>query len=193
MRLWTLHPENLDRMGLLAVWREGLLAQAVLAGKTKGYLKHPQLERFRAEKDPLLAIGHYLSIIQKEASFRGYSFDAKKIVKSGFPGGAISVSRGQIEYEIAHLKGKVSKRSPGDLARISGRISPVFRQVQREIKKPSKIPIKTIRAAAPRRSIAEFTTRDSEGFMRLVLSSGASIEKTFENSAERSPPENAPT
>lgn len=129
MRLWTLHPENLDRMGLLAVWREGLLAQAVLAGKTKGYLKHPQLERFRAEKDPLLAIGNYLSIIQKEASSRGYSFDAKKIAKSGFSESTISVSRGQIEHELNHLRGKVSKRSPEDLSRISGKISPLFKAV----------------------------------------------------------------
>jgi hypothetical protein len=41
MRIWTLHPRYLDRQGLLALWREGLLAQAVLSGKTRGYLNHP--------------------------------------------------------------------------------------------------------------------------------------------------------
>ena len=30
MRLWSIHPKYLDRQGLLAVWREGLLAQKVL-------------------------------------------------------------------------------------------------------------------------------------------------------------------
>ncbi|MGP9584395.1 pyrimidine dimer DNA glycosylase/endonuclease V, partial [Micrococcaceae sp. AOP34-BR2-30] len=30
MRLWSLHPEVLDRQGLIAGWREALLAQAVL-------------------------------------------------------------------------------------------------------------------------------------------------------------------
>jgi hypothetical protein len=34
MRLWSLHPKHLDRQGLLAVWREGLLAQEVLRGET---------------------------------------------------------------------------------------------------------------------------------------------------------------
>lgn len=48
MRLWSVHPKYLDVRGLVALWREGLLAQAVLRGRTKGYLHHPQLERFRA-------------------------------------------------------------------------------------------------------------------------------------------------
>jgi len=47
MRLWSLHPSYLDPQGLVAVWREGLLAQAVLRGQTTGYTRHPQLARFR--------------------------------------------------------------------------------------------------------------------------------------------------
>lgn len=43
MRLWSLHPQYLDAKGLVALWREGLLAQAVLAGQTRGYKRHPQL------------------------------------------------------------------------------------------------------------------------------------------------------
>ncbi|MFP3165813.1 MAG: pyrimidine dimer DNA glycosylase/endonuclease V, partial [Nitrososphaeria archaeon] len=34
MRLWSLHPSFLDKQGILGVWREGLLAQKVLIGKT---------------------------------------------------------------------------------------------------------------------------------------------------------------
>ncbi|WP_245747334.1 pyrimidine dimer DNA glycosylase/endonuclease V [Frateuria terrea] len=47
MHLWTPHPKHLDRQGLLALWREGLLARAVLRGQTRGYRQHPPLERFR--------------------------------------------------------------------------------------------------------------------------------------------------
>ena len=43
MRLWSIHPRYLDSMGLVALWREALLAQAVLRGETKGYKFHPQL------------------------------------------------------------------------------------------------------------------------------------------------------
>ena len=51
MRIWSLHPQYLDRQGLTAAWREGLLAQKVLTGTTKGYRNHPQLRRFRAAGD----------------------------------------------------------------------------------------------------------------------------------------------
>ncbi len=133
MRLWTLHPENLDRAGLVALWREALLAQAVLAGKTKGYRNHPQLERFKKAEEPLSAIGAYLSTVRKEAVSRGYSFNPEKILKPSFSGSAgrkIPVSKGQVRYECNYLKRKVSERSPSDLSRISGKINPIFRQVQ---------------------------------------------------------------
>ena len=51
MRIWSVHPQYLDRQGLTAGWREGLLAQKVLTGTTKGYRNHPQLRRFRAAGD----------------------------------------------------------------------------------------------------------------------------------------------
>jgi hypothetical protein len=51
MRIWSVHPRYLDRQGLTAGWREGLLAQKVLTGTTKGYRNHPQLRRFRAAGD----------------------------------------------------------------------------------------------------------------------------------------------
>ncbi|MFD6134767.1 pyrimidine dimer DNA glycosylase/endonuclease V, partial [Isoptericola sp. NPDC060257] len=73
MRLWSLAPDYLDRQGLAACWREALLAQAVLAGRTKGYRDHPQLARFRATPDPLAAVGDYLEGVAAEASARTYS------------------------------------------------------------------------------------------------------------------------
>lgn len=37
MRIWSLHPSYLDAKGLVALWRETLLAQKVLLGATVGY------------------------------------------------------------------------------------------------------------------------------------------------------------
>jgi len=43
MRIWSLHPKYLDSKGMVALWREALLAKQVLLNKTKGYKNHPQL------------------------------------------------------------------------------------------------------------------------------------------------------
>lgn len=69
MRLWSIAPSYLDRQGLLALWREGLLAKKVLEQKTKGYRQHPQLLRF--DKDN---INYYLETIYQEAINRDYHF-----------------------------------------------------------------------------------------------------------------------
>jgi len=112
MRLWSLHPHLLDRQGLLAVWREGLLAQKVLAGQTRGYRHHPQLQRFRSQPDPLMAIGSYLAVIAGEAEVRGYRFAAEKILCPG-PAPAIPVTEGQLDYEWRHLGRKLQQRDRG--------------------------------------------------------------------------------
>ena len=111
MRLWSLHPKYLDTQGLLALWREGLLAQKVLQGKTKGYKNHPQLERFKVQKNPVSAIAAYLKEVWREARRRGYQFDAAKIAahRKGAP---IPVTRGQLEYEYAWLCSKLKTRDP---------------------------------------------------------------------------------
>ncbi|MGA2330816.1 MAG: pyrimidine dimer DNA glycosylase/endonuclease V [Syntrophales bacterium] len=48
MRLWSLHPGYVDARGLVALWREGMLARKVLQHQTKGYKNHLQLHRFSA-------------------------------------------------------------------------------------------------------------------------------------------------
>ena len=111
MRLWTLHPKYLDARGLVALWREALLAQAVLNGQTRGYIHHPQLIRFRNAPSPMGAIGSYLHGVQAEATRRGYRFDLAKIITIG-PGGGLTATQGQLEYEWAHLKAKLSIREP---------------------------------------------------------------------------------
>ncbi|MEM2757492.1 MAG: pyrimidine dimer DNA glycosylase/endonuclease V, partial [Sulfolobales archaeon] len=79
MRLWSLHPRYLDRAGLVALWGEGILAQKVLEGRTRGYVNHPQLIRFKNTPEPLLAIGTYLYNVYLEGLRRGYKFNPYKI------------------------------------------------------------------------------------------------------------------
>jgi hypothetical protein len=118
MRLWSLHPKYLDRQGLLACWREALLAQKVLMGRTKGYRNHPQLTRFRSCPDPLAVIAAYLESLADEAGRRGYAFDITKINASRSQC-KILVTHGQILYEWEHLKNKLARRDPDWLAKIS--------------------------------------------------------------------------
>jgi hypothetical protein len=111
MRLWSLHPRYLDPQGLVALWREALLARAVLQGKTVGYRFHPQVERFRAHPSPRAAISTYLRAVLAEATARGYEFDATKVGPARCDV-VIAVSRGQVEHEWQHLLAKLSRRSP---------------------------------------------------------------------------------
>lgn len=112
MRLWTLHPKYLDRRGLVALWREGLLAQAVLRGHTQGYTRHPQLVRFYRSPTPAGCIADYLRAVYEEGIRRGYAFDAGRIVPGG-PGRRLTVTRGQLACEWGHLLAKVERRAPG--------------------------------------------------------------------------------
>jgi hypothetical protein len=114
MRLWSLHPKYLDSKGLVALWREALLAQEVLKGNTKGYRHHPQLERFRATDNPLSSISTYLLAIHSEATRRGYKFDASKIEKGRITG-RLPVTDGQLRYELAHLREKIAMRDKESL------------------------------------------------------------------------------
>ena len=106
MRLWSLHPRYLDPQGLVALWREALLARAVLRGETRGYLHHPQLERFRAHPHPRLAINAYLAAVHAEAMRRGYRFDRGKLGLVRAVEG-IAVATGQLEFEREHLRQKL--------------------------------------------------------------------------------------
>lgn len=115
MRLWSLHPEYLDAKGIVALWREGLLARKVLLGETKGYTNHPQLKRFRAHEAPLDAIDAYLESVAEEAERRGYNFDKTKI-RAGLSPKNLTVTDGQMAYECAHLENKLKLRDPDRLS-----------------------------------------------------------------------------
>jgi hypothetical protein len=133
MRIWSLHPQYLDARGLVALWRETLLAQAVLRGETRGYTQHPQLLRFKEQSSPAGCIAAYLREVHAEALRRGNNFDASKIGRSR-ASAAIPVSRGQLDFEWEHLLRKVRKRDPGWHAQIAGiekpKPHPLFRAVR---------------------------------------------------------------
>lgn len=139
MRLWSLHPRYLDTKGLLACWRETLLAQKVLAGQTSGYRNHPQLQRFRATVDPLAAVGTYLEGIAREADARGYNFNRALIVAppTQAPVAILPVTTGQLEYERGHLQPKLAVRDPDREAVLAAadplQLHPAFRAVPGDI------------------------------------------------------------
>jgi len=117
MRLWCIHPCYLDTIGLVACWREGLLARKVLCGATKGYRNHPQLERFKGQTDSVRLIDSYLLAIYAEATQRGFAFNREKIGPL-FADREIIVTDGQLAYEIGHLKAKLEQRDKEQYERI---------------------------------------------------------------------------
>lgn len=131
MRLWSLHPSYLDAKGLVACWRETLLAQKVLAGGTQGYTEHPQLVRFKGMAQPLVVMGHYLQGILDEAAVRGYNFDKNKILHPPVETCAaqMAVASGQVDFERAHLLGKLQVRDPARALKLEGDPSPVLHPI----------------------------------------------------------------
>ena len=111
MRIWSIHPKYLDAKGIVALWRETLLAKNVLEGKTIGYRNHPQLLRFKNSEKPLEAINQYLEAVYNESKIRKYNFDITKFnptekkIK-------LRVTQGQINYEYEHLLHKLKTRDP---------------------------------------------------------------------------------
>ncbi len=109
MRIWSIHPKYLDTKGLLALWRETLLAKHVLEGKSKGYTRHPQLDRFKRTDNPVESINQYLAIIYQDADKRGYHFN-KNIINWNFAKTKIAVTKGQVNFEKKHLLNKLKIR-----------------------------------------------------------------------------------
>jgi hypothetical protein len=136
MRIWSLHPKYLDAKGLVALWRETLLAKHVLEGKTKGYKNHPQLNRFKKAKNAVDSINQYLSEVYAEALNRKYNFDKSKIDWS-FKKSKLPVTTGQVDYEVGHLLAKLAKRDSKKYKELKSKSEfdhhPIFRLVDGEI------------------------------------------------------------
>ncbi|BEJ16812.1 hypothetical protein CspHIS471_0602130 [Cutaneotrichosporon sp. HIS471] len=146
MRLWSISPSILDRAALIACGREALLAQKVLAGLTKGYTKHPQLVRFRASDDPMAAIGFFLGELQREATARGYTFNAALIMHPSSLSPMIPVTEGQVSYELDWLRMKVRKRDPAWIKVIEGaadRVGRTFVVVPGAVEEWEKVEVKS--------------------------------------------------
>lgn len=109
MRIWSIHPKYLDTKGLVALWREMLLAKHVLEGKTKGYKNHPQLDRFKQADQPVERINEYLATVYNEALARHYNFNKEKI-NWNFEPAILKVTTGQMAYEKKHLLNKLYSR-----------------------------------------------------------------------------------
>ena len=142
MRLWSLHPKYLDAKGLVALWREGLLAQAVLMGRTRGYKHHPQLQRFREHAKPIAAIRAYLQVVWDEAERRGYRFDRSKIGRQT-TAPMICVTTGQMTFEYEHLVRKLRRRDPSRYVTLSkvSRVEchPLFKRVRGKMEPWEKV------------------------------------------------------
>lgn len=136
MRIWSVHPKYLDAKGLVALWRETLLAKNVLLGKTKGYKNHPQLNRFKATDNPVSCIDQYLSAVYHEALERNYKFDKDKI-NWNFKETKLTVNRGQLMFERSHLLHKLEIRDRKRFSQFSGielpETNPLFRLVEGDI------------------------------------------------------------
>jgi hypothetical protein len=164
MRLWTVHPRYLDTKGLVALWREGLLAQRVLRGKTRGYTRHPQLERFQKREAPLRTIGAYLDEVAAEAERRGYKFNRRKIYVASFRG-RLTETRGQLLFEWAHLKRKLKTRTPGSYRACCKidipKAHPLFRIVSGPIQSWERTPAGAVKINRPTASADHVVKRDS--------------------------------
>lgn len=137
MRIWSVHPKYLDTKGLVALWRETLLAKHVLEGKTKGYRNHPQLDRFKQANNPLDRINQYLAAVYDEAVERGYNFDKEKI-NWNFTASVMIVTSGQIQYETEHLLRKLIVRDQNKFGMVSGKEiepHPMFKIISGDIEK----------------------------------------------------------
>ncbi len=136
MRIWSLHPKYLDAKGLVALWRETLLAKRVLEGNTRGYKHHPQLHRFQAAEKPLDALNQYLSVVWEEAQARNYRFDKDKI-NWNFAPTSLPLTHGQLAYEMVHLLKKLQARDVGKYEELvalkSCEAHPLFRIIEGEI------------------------------------------------------------
>jgi hypothetical protein len=135
MRIWSLHPKYLDTKGLVALWRESLLAKKVLEGKTKGYKYHPQLNRFKNSGDAIGCINRYLTAVYENSLERGYNFNKDKIGPETISA-RLTVTQGQMRFEMDHLLKKLEKRDPEQFHRMSHIVKieahPLFRIIDGE-------------------------------------------------------------
>lgn len=142
MRIWSLHPKYLDSKGIVALWRETLLAKNVLEGNTKGYKNHPQLNRFKNADRPTDYINQYLIHVYNESVIRGFKFDRNKIDWNSTKS-TLKLNKGQLDFEWKHLLHKLKTRDPlkyNDLLKLTTiEPHPIFTMIEGGIEDWEKI------------------------------------------------------
>lgn len=111
MRLWSLNPKYLDPLGLSRNYFEGLRGYNTLIGLTKIWKNHSQLIRFK-KYDPIPYLSFYLQNVLEEAIRRDLDWTTQSILKpiTNDYTQSMSVTEGQIEYEINWLHHKMKNR-----------------------------------------------------------------------------------
>jgi hypothetical protein len=142
MRIWSLHPKYLDTKGLVALWRESLLAKQVLEGKTMGYRNHPQLIRFKNSDDAVACINQYLTSVYENSLERGYNFNKNKVNPVFIPT-KLAVTDKQLKFEMEHLLKKLETRDPERFHKLYRKrkidANPLFRIIDGEIEEWEKM------------------------------------------------------
>lgn len=122
MRLWSLHPRYLDKVGVVACWSEGLGGLRALQGRQKMHRNHPQLERFKATGVSEYSLYIYLDTlwrVQRSAQLDYSKLDPLVpgyVLLRTLP--TLPVTTGQIAYEQWLLYTKLRGRDE----RAAGRI-----------------------------------------------------------------------
>lgn len=108
----------------------------VLEGKTIGYKNHPQLIRFKNSENSVQVINQYLLAVYEESLTHGYHFNKAKF-NIYFHPQTLTVTQGQIEYEMQHL---LKKLKPRDFTKYNKLINqkniephPIFKIIDGEI------------------------------------------------------------
>ena len=137
MRLWTLHPKYLDAKGLVAAWREALLAQAVLRDRNDWLPKPSSTDPV----PPLTLTGSKYRVLSSRAACRGKpAWVSVRPRKDRLPRGGrsrLKATLGQLGYEWKHLRAKLAIRDKAWLASL-GRVArpdahPTFRVVPGDV------------------------------------------------------------
>lgn len=129
MRIWSIHPVNLDTKGLCGAWRE-LLGAIKSCDPSVGYSRHSQLIRWRNATDSIEmmrnALAHYGLTLYQEAKRRKYHFNVNKLKPYLIaPKPILPVNVGQFEYEWEFLRKKCLTRNP-DWVMIKKEVNPMF-------------------------------------------------------------------
>lgn len=111
MRIWLVHPELLDRMGFLGMWREAIMAKNALTRERHGYQNHPALNIFKNTPWPVQAVNTYLHHLFKESINRGYNFN-QKYLSDSLSEKKITISKDELTEDFNELQKRLSERAP---------------------------------------------------------------------------------